>query len=73
MNTPCPVCNALLEKRRLAFIRREYAALGYYEHAHEQHRATCEIINGSWYQGLWQSAKIGTDVYPAGAPAEEAA
>jgi hypothetical protein len=66
MNIPCPVCNFLTEQRRMAFIRREYAALRYYEEQHEQHRAKCEIINSSWYKGLWQSARIGVDVVPAG-------
>ncbi len=52
-DTPCPVCNALLEKRRQAFIKREYAALAYYENEHEKHRAKCDVVNGAWYLGLW--------------------
>lgn len=55
---PCPVCNFLLEQRRLAFIKREYAALRRYEDEHEQHRAKCEIISGGWYLGLWSNAKV---------------
>jgi hypothetical protein len=58
MNTPCPICNHLLEQRRLAFIKREYAALAYYEHQHEIHRAKCDIMQEAYYLGLWQNARV---------------
>jgi hypothetical protein len=64
-DTPCPLCNFLIAQRRLAFVRREYEALAHYETEHEKHRETCEIINGSWYRSLWQSARIGTDTIQA--------
>ena len=54
----CPLCNHLLEKRHLAFIKREYAELARLEEEHEKHCETCEVVNGSWYLGLWNNAKV---------------
>ena len=63
--TPCPICNHLLEQRRLAFIKREYAALAYYEHQHEAHAAKCDIMQEAYYLGLWQNAQIASPARPS--------
>lgn len=63
MNGPCPICNKYRAERLLAFIRREMVELARLETEHEKHIEGCEIVNGSWYLGLWSSARVGKDVY----------
>ena len=64
-DTPCPICNHLLAQRRQAFIKREYAALAYYEHQHEIHAANCDIMQQAYYLGLWQNARVVQVTAPA--------
>lgn len=59
-DTACPICNHLIAQRKQAFIKREYAALAYYENKHAEHRAACDIVNNAGYLALWQNAKVVT-------------
>lgn len=64
MNSPCPICNHLHQARLMAFVRREYKNLERLENEHAAHLEKCEVVNSSWYLGLWSRARLGVDVYP---------
>lgn len=56
--TPCPLCNALFERKRLAFIRSEWREFERLQNELDAHKVICEVINSQWYRCLWPSAVV---------------
>lgn len=61
MNSPCPTCNRFYIERLNAWLTRSKSFHAIVR-AEMHHKETCEIVNSSWYKGLWKDAQVGVDV-----------
>lgn len=52
-DTPCPVCNHILNARRLAYYKSEWKEWQRYNNEYLAHRAKCLVLQSAWYQSLW--------------------